>query len=91
MGHSRNWKDNALCHYHDRQVDQGATEEFACDEYVSGRYVSVSKGGQLTICEAVVHGYAAGEYEGLISRYSVVSGAMPVEHTNHNLTIQHVV
>ena len=64
VGHSRNWKDNALCHYHKPQVPDGVTKKFSCDNYVQGRYVSVSKGGQLTICEAVVHGYVAGEYEG---------------------------
>ena len=62
--HSRNWRDNALCHYHEARVAGGATDEFLCDIYISGRYVSVSKGGQLTICETVVHGFVAGEYEG---------------------------
>ena len=60
MGHSQHWDENTLCHYHEHHIPEGATEEFKCKVYASGRYVSVSKSGNLAICEVVVHGYVAG-------------------------------
>ena len=74
VGHSRNWTDNALCHYHEEPVPEGHTQELVCDIPTYGRYVSVSQQAQLTICEAEVYGYAEGKYiTGLILGWRLAS------------------